>query len=33
MRKPVCEAEIFKCLDDCHQLIKNDRNKLIKNEK
>lgn len=33
MRKPVCEVEIFKCLDDCHQWIKNDRNKLIKNEK
>ena len=33
MRKPVCEVEIFKCLDDCHQWIKNDRNKLMKNEK
>lgn len=33
MRSPVCEVEIFKCLDDCYQWIKNDKNKLIKNEK
>lgn len=33
LRNPVCEVKIFKCLDDCHQWIKNDKNKLIKNKK
>ena len=31
LRNPVCEIEIFKCLDDSYQLIKNEENNLIKN--